>query len=327
MQHYARWKEDLQLAADVGVNCIRYSVPWYKAEPRPGKYDWSWIDGPVEHLVTKLKIIPVMDIIHYGTPAWMEDGLADERFVDSLTAYSAAMAAHFRGLVNHYTPQNEPEINALFCAGTGRWPPYAKSPEAWSKLGVKLAKALVLQSRAIRQEVPESVLISAEPFIFGNFAREALTRNAEKPPTEQVLRDAALFPSSLALGRIPNEHPLADFLLQNGVPEADVAWFRDNFATPDIHGVNYYPEIEVAALKGDFASPQGLSLEQAARQAARYAEDRCRLAWDYYKAPIYQSRAGYGEDGVFSFGHDFRRLYDIRPHNVLAIKLSHWFTL
>ncbi len=40
-----------------------------------------------------------------------------------------------------------------------------------------------------------------------------------------------------------------------------------------------------------------------------------------------QSRAGYGEDGVFSFGHDFRRLYDIRPHNVLAIKLSHWFTL
>ena len=33
MQHYEHWKQDLQLAKDVGVNCIRYSVPWYKAEP------------------------------------------------------------------------------------------------------------------------------------------------------------------------------------------------------------------------------------------------------------------------------------------------------
>ena len=41
MQHYEHWKRDLQLAKDVGVNCIRYSLPWYKAEPQPRVYDWS----------------------------------------------------------------------------------------------------------------------------------------------------------------------------------------------------------------------------------------------------------------------------------------------
>ncbi|KKK49425.1 hypothetical protein LCGC14_3135190, partial [marine sediment metagenome] len=49
MQHYEKWKPDLDLAAEVGVNSIRYSVPWYKAEPKPGVYDWSWIDGPIEY--------------------------------------------------------------------------------------------------------------------------------------------------------------------------------------------------------------------------------------------------------------------------------------
>jgi len=40
-----------------------------------------------------------------------------------------------------------------------------------------------------------------------------------------------------------------------------------------------------------------------------------------------QSRSGFGEDGTFSFGDDFRQLFDIRPYNVLAIKLSHWVSL
>jgi len=56
MQHYDKWKADLDLVHEVGFNTIRYSVPWYRAEPQPGVYDWSWIDKPVTYLVEKLKI-------------------------------------------------------------------------------------------------------------------------------------------------------------------------------------------------------------------------------------------------------------------------------
>src|SRR5512135_3434627 len=58
MQHYTYWKEDLQLAADLGINAIRYSVPWYRANPAPGRYDWNWIENPIgwlrEHGITPI---------------------------------------------------------------------------------------------------------------------------------------------------------------------------------------------------------------------------------------------------------------------------------
>ncbi len=133
MQHYDKWKGDLDLLPSTGVNCIRYSVPWYKAEPKPGIYDWSWIDKPVEYLVNKLKIIPIMDLIHYGTPVWMPDGVIDERFPEAIANYAGAMATHFKGLVNHYSPHNEPQLTCLFCGLTGRWPPYQKTVESLGK--------------------------------------------------------------------------------------------------------------------------------------------------------------------------------------------------
>ena len=154
MDHYNRWKQDLQLAKDVGVNCIRYSVPWYKAEPKPGVYDWSWIDKPIDDLVNKLKIIPIMDLIHYGTPAWMEDGVMDDRYPEALGAYAGAMASHFKGLVNHYSPQNEPQLTCLFCGLTGRWPPYQKNIESWSQVGIRVAKAMVLSRKRFAARFP-----------------------------------------------------------------------------------------------------------------------------------------------------------------------------
>jgi hypothetical protein len=40
-----------------------------------------------------------------------------------------------------------------------------------------------------------------------------------------------------------------------------------------------------------------------------------------------QSRSGFGEDGRFRFGENFRELFEVHPYNVLAIKLSHWLSL
>jgi hypothetical protein len=40
-----------------------------------------------------------------------------------------------------------------------------------------------------------------------------------------------------------------------------------------------------------------------------------------------QARSGSVGDGTFHFGDDFRRLFEIHPYNVLAIKLSHWLSL
>ncbi|HVG00062.1 MAG TPA: hypothetical protein VND68_09505, partial [Chloroflexia bacterium] len=33
--HYQHWREDLALAKDLGVNVMRWGVPWYRVEPIP----------------------------------------------------------------------------------------------------------------------------------------------------------------------------------------------------------------------------------------------------------------------------------------------------
>ena len=46
-------------------------------------------------------------------------------------------------------------------------------------------------------------------------------------------------------GRVDDRHLLLPWLLQNGMPEHDLAWFRERAVDLDIVGVNYYPENSV----------------------------------------------------------------------------------
>ena len=289
MGHYNRWKEDLDLTAATGVNAIRYSVPWYKAEPKPGVYDWSWIDKPVEYLVNTLKIIPIMDLIHYGTPAWMQNGVLDERFPEAIANYAGAMAAHFKGLVNHYSPANEPGLNCIFCGLIGRWPPYRHSVETWGRVGIQVAKSMVLETQAIRAAISDSVIVSVDPWFF-----EAVDGFLPKNPDSELRNAAASFPASLAYGKVKAGHPFADFLVQQGNHPAEIAWFNNQTAKPDILGFNYYPDIHDFARDGDFTRHGKVPLEQAAKEAADFTKKGIKAAQAYFNLPVYLSETSAG---------------------------------
>ncbi|HEY3839378.1 MAG TPA: family 1 glycosylhydrolase [Bryobacteraceae bacterium] len=289
MQHYDHWKQDLDLLAATGVNAIRYSVPWYRAEPKPGVYDWSWIDKPVDYLVNKLKIIPIMDLMHYGTPTWMLNGVGDPRFAESIGRYAGAMATHFKGLVNHYSPQNEPGLTCILCGLTGRWPPYQKGVDSWARIGVQVAKAMVLETWAIRAAIPDSVIVSVDPWFW-----EEVDGFLPKPADPELRRAAAAFPASLAYGKVKSGHPLAAFLEQHGANAREIAWFVRNHATPDILGYNYYPDIHDYHQFGDFTRHGSLPLEQAAKEAATLVGKGIRDAHAYFNLPTYLTETSAG---------------------------------
>src|SRR5579862_6612659 len=71
-QHYERWEEDLSLIASLGVRAARYGVPWYRVEPEPGIFDLAWLDSVLETLVNRHGVEPIIDLMHYGTPVWLE---------------------------------------------------------------------------------------------------------------------------------------------------------------------------------------------------------------------------------------------------------------
>src|SRR6202022_2928836 len=67
MQHYAKWKEDIDLAAELGVQMLRFGIPWHKVNPEPGVYDWEWVDQAIRYIVEEKQIEPIIDLMHYGT--------------------------------------------------------------------------------------------------------------------------------------------------------------------------------------------------------------------------------------------------------------------
>ena len=323
MQHYEKWKADLDLVKEVGFNAIRYSVPWYKAEPKPGVYDWSWIDGPVRYLVEKLKIIPIMDLIHYGTPTWMADGVIDERFPEAIARYAGAMARHFKGLVNHYSPHNEPGITSQFCGFNGAWPPYQRSIESWAKIGVRVAKGMILEAAAIREALADAVIVSVDPFFYGVVDRFLPSAPADDPVRRELLRAAASYPASLAYGKVSADHPFAQFLKNHGVTESEIAWFAGRSSKPDILGCNCYPWVDWKRT----AAGGPNSLAQVGRDAAAQAKKAILDAQTYFNLPVYLSETSSGDTDEAKIAYIEalgQMVTELHRQNVPLVGLNWW---
>jgi beta-glucosidase len=299
MDHYRRWKEDLDLLPETGVNCIRYSVPWYLAEPQPGVYDWRWIDEPVDYLVNALHIIPIMDLIHYGAPTWMPDGVADEHFPEAIARYAEAMAVHFRGLVNHYTPHNEPQITARFCGLTRRWPPYRGTPEAWTRIGLAVARGMVWETQAIRAAIPDAVILSCDAFMAGIV--DAQVERRSQALDQAFTLASGWYPASLAYGTVARDHPMTEFLLQYGAKESELDWFQRNAAPPDIQGCNAYPDFSFGwaneppqARVDDYTRKGVVPLAQAVEAALSLLTASLRRGYGAFGLPVYLTETSAG---------------------------------
>mgnify|MGYP000279976791 FL=1 len=57
--HYQHWREDIVLANKLGLNALRWGVPWYRVEPFPGEFDWRWTDQVIPYLVDELGVTHV----------------------------------------------------------------------------------------------------------------------------------------------------------------------------------------------------------------------------------------------------------------------------
>src|SRR3712207_5945173 len=109
-QHYQFWRQDLDCAASLGLSHLRWGIPWYRVNPAPGQFDWRWVDEVVDDMVSVKGIRLIADLLHYGTPLWMEDAFVDPDYPQRVAEYAYAFATRYADLVDWYTPHNEPTI-------------------------------------------------------------------------------------------------------------------------------------------------------------------------------------------------------------------------
>jgi beta-glucosidase/6-phospho-beta-glucosidase/beta-galactosidase len=234
-QHYERWQEDLGLIASLGVPATRYGIPWYRVEPRPGEFDWSWTDAVLDTLVNTHNIEPIIDLMHYGTPPWLDGSFLAPDYAARVAEYGRAFAAHYKGLCYWYTPLNEPRVNAWYAGRLGWWPPHGRSWRSFAQVLAALAQGIVATQQAIAEVEREAVFVHVDAT---DLYKTEDTSLVETTTLRQELVFCAL---DLVQGRVDEQHALHGWLRRHGVSPATLAWFEANHVTPDIIGYNMYP--------------------------------------------------------------------------------------
>ena len=277
MGHYEHWREDLALARELGLQAVRWGVPWYRVEPQPGEFDWRWTDEVLPYLVEELGVTPIIDLMHYGCPFWLHKEFAHEDYPQLVAAYAAAFASRYRSLIRWYTPLNEPLINALMCGKRGLWPPYLRGDRGYIRLTLQLAKGILNTVEAIREIDPRAVMVHVEAAGLSRAIREDL----EVLALEDQRRGYLCY--DLLTGRVTPDHPLFPWLVRHGAAPDDLAGLARRRITLDVMGLNFYPQW----------STKQLYIDQKGRLAYRNVEQDgagfAALITDYYQrygAPI-----------------------------------------
>lgn len=232
-QHYHLWREDLDLAAASGATLIRWGIPWYLVEKDEGVYDFGWVDQ-VAARMRELGLRCVVDLMHYGTPLWLENGFLNPDYPTKVATYARAVAERYQGVFTDYTPLNEPLVNAIWCGRDRRWPPYLEGHSGFVRVLLPLAKGIVLAHRAILEVDPDATIVHVDAgFLWAGDHFPGLS-HAELDEWRFLAMD-------LITGRVDAVHPMREYLLGNSATTEDLAWFQSDPVVPHVLGVNYYP--------------------------------------------------------------------------------------
>ncbi|HEX5335249.1 MAG TPA: family 1 glycosylhydrolase [Propionicimonas sp.] len=253
-EHDTRYAADFALAAGCGAELLRWGVPWYRVSPERGRWDWSWTDRAVDALLGA-GLRPIIDLLHYGTPLWLENQFANPDYPQHVAEYAERLAERFADRVTDYTPVNEPIVHALFCGEYGYWPPYLHGADGFATVAVNLARGFVRTQRAIAEVVgPSATFVHVDAAM--SFVGD--DRAPEHRAEATRLRHEVHLVEDLVTGRVDDAHPLRA-VVAGASSEDELAWFAANAVHPDVMGVNYYPRHSTELFEAEVRHTGGFS--------------------------------------------------------------------
>lgn len=125
-----RWREDVDLVADLGLGAYRFSIEWSRIEPAEGEWSLAALDHYRRLCAACLGrgIQPVVTFHHFTTPLWLsarggwESPDAPERFA----RFVERAVAHLGDLIGWACTINEPNVIGVMGYTMGEFPPGVK---------------------------------------------------------------------------------------------------------------------------------------------------------------------------------------------------------
>jgi beta-glucosidase len=153
--HWNRYREDLRLAADIGLNSYRFSVEWSRIEPQEGQWNLEAMEWYREliHECECLGLLPMLTLHHFTSPLWFAErgGFTHKRSPEIFSRYVAQVTRALGSRIPLWCTFNEPMV---LVAGTylGKFmPPGHYSPENAALACHHLLKAHVKAYEQIHQ--------------------------------------------------------------------------------------------------------------------------------------------------------------------------------
>ncbi|MGA2283065.1 MAG: glycoside hydrolase family 1 protein [Candidatus Dormibacteria bacterium] len=155
IDHFHRYRDDLEMLARMGHTAQRFSVEWARVEPEPGRFDVSALRHYARVTATcrELGMEPVVTLHHFTLPVWLADrgGLLDPEAPRLFARYAAACAESFGREVRWWVTINEPNVLFALAYAEGRWPPHRQSMVLALRAGVGLLRMHAAAATALHQ--------------------------------------------------------------------------------------------------------------------------------------------------------------------------------
>lgn len=125
---FHRWKDDIKVMKEIGLNSYRFSIEWSRIFPKKGVVSREGL-AYYRDLIKELRnncIEPMVTCWHWTIPIWVdkeEGGFLDRRTDAHFREYMKVIAENFAKDVKYWIVLNEPESIASKSYLLGDWPP------------------------------------------------------------------------------------------------------------------------------------------------------------------------------------------------------------
>jgi beta-glucosidase len=126
--HYHRYKEDVALMADLGVDGYRFSISWPRIQPdgtgRANGRGLAFYDRLVDRLLEN-GVRPMATLYHWDLPQALEDkgGWLNRETAERFAEYATVVGMRLGDRVEHWIPVNEPNVVTMLGYAVGAHAP------------------------------------------------------------------------------------------------------------------------------------------------------------------------------------------------------------
>jgi beta-glucosidase len=241
VDHYHRYKEDVTLMKELGLNAYRFSVAWTRILPAgTGTVNLAGLDF-YERLVDELlshNIEPYLCLFHWDLPQALQDkgGWPNRDTAYAFADYASLVADRLSDRVSTWMTHNEPWVAAMAGYFAGEHAPGIKDiPSAFKTLHhLLLSHGLAAEAiRAVaKQSVKVGITLNLNPV---HPASESKRDQKAATRVDAILNRSTLDP--LLKGTSPiHEFAIGRMLSRSLIKPGDL----DKIRSLDLLGINYY---------------------------------------------------------------------------------------